>query len=163
MTRVCGCVCVSVCAQELKISPLPALYQLFSHRPFWIQTHPLLVGTYCDSENHMQTHTFSHSHMAAGLYECLCICRIWYSHDCYFVTAGTFVVDFKIHQFPCDTWLRVWTQTSSRDKRTVWLSHCTDIETGFNYNSIQHTDSFTQIKQQYTLKTKCYYTRKIHR
>lgn len=43
---------------------------------------------------------------------------------CEFITAGAFWVDCDLFQMPSDTWLRLWTQTSSRDKRAVGLSHC---------------------------------------
>lgn len=64
-----------------------------------------------------------------------------YSHYYDFVALGALWVDFEVFQLPPDTWLHVLTQTSSRDKRAVWLSHCRDTVTGLQVNSIRSNTS----------------------
>lgn len=50
-----------------------------------------------------------------------------HSHYCVFVAAGALVVDCELFGLPSDTILRPRTQTSPRDERAIWLSHCTNV------------------------------------
>lgn len=127
------------------LSPFPAANQLFAHRCHWTQTH-WHVTAQRHSEKHIKTHTFTHTHLDVFVCANVCVFRSWYSHYCDFVTAGALWVDHELFQLPPDAWLRLWTQTSSRDKRAVWLSHCRHTVTGLQVNSIQHEQRLSYCK-----------------
>lgn len=53
-----------------------------------------------------------------------------HSHYCDFVAAGARLVDCELFGLPSDTVFRLRAQTSPRDERAIWLSHCTNRITG---------------------------------
>lgn len=123
------------------VSPIPAANQLFAHWRHRIQTHQLIVALQCHSENDIWSCTFSYTPLDVCKCVWVCVCKMWHSHHCDFMAAGTFRIDGEIFQLSPDTLCLLWAQTSSGNKRASRVLHCRDTVTGLRPNSIQSSMS----------------------